>query len=175
MSGISDPRFPTVESLRSANGSLAVVSQGRGRDETARVGVSSSAQCKKAESALTEPKASPDAFVAGNARWALELPYRIDAAKETYWALDEKERDAILSRLPKNVKPEIMRFKGLGEMMPEQLKQTTLDPRRRRALKVTVPNALEAERVLGELMGKDAAARYRFITERAREADNLDV
>jgi DNA gyrase subunit B/topoisomerase-4 subunit B len=68
-----------------------------------------------------------------------------------------------------------MRFKGLGEMMPEQLKQTTLDPRRRRALKVTVPNALEAERVLGELMGKDAAARYRFITERARDADNLDL
>jgi len=101
--------------------------------------------------------------------------YRIDAAKETYWALDEKERDGILSRLPKNVKPEIMRFKGLGEMMPEQLKQTTLDPRRRRALKVTVPSALEAERVLSELMGKDAAARYRFITERAREADELDV
>jgi DNA gyrase/topoisomerase IV subunit B len=101
--------------------------------------------------------------------------YRIDAAKETYWALDEKERDAILAKLPKNVKPEIMRFKGLGEMMPEQLKQTTLDPRRRRALKVTVPSALEAERVLSELMGKDAAARYRFITERAREADEIDV
>jgi DNA gyrase/topoisomerase IV subunit B len=101
--------------------------------------------------------------------------YRIDAAKETYWALDEKERDAILSKIPKNVKPEIMRFKGLGEMMPDQLKQTTLDPRRRRALKVTVPSALEAERVLGELMGKDAGARYRFITERAREADELDV
>jgi hypothetical protein len=133
----------------------------------------SSAQCKKAESALTEPKASPDAFVAGNARWALELRYRIDAAKETHWALDERERDAILAKLPKNVKPEIMLFKGLGEMMPEQLKATTLDPRRRRALKVTVPNALEAERVLGELMGKDAALRYRFIMERAREADDL--
>src|SRR5213075_1612020 len=99
--------------------------------------------------------------------------YRIDAAKETHWALDDAERDALLARLPKNVKPEIMRFKGLGEMMPEQLKSTTLDPRRRRALKVTVPNVLEAERVLSELMGKDAAARYRFITERAREASDL--
>ncbi|MBP7677586.1 MAG: type IIA DNA topoisomerase subunit B [Thermoanaerobaculia bacterium] len=101
--------------------------------------------------------------------------YRIDAGKETYWALDDAERDAVFAKLPKNVKPELMRFKGLGEMMPEQLKATTLDPRRRRALKVTVPDVLEAERTLSDLMGKDASARYRFITERAREADNLDV
>jgi DNA gyrase subunit B len=101
--------------------------------------------------------------------------YRIDAAKETHWALDDAERDAILGKLPKNVKPEIMRFKGLGEMMPEQLRETTLDPRRRRAVKVTVPDVLEAERTLGELMGKDAGARYRFITERAKEADSLDL
>jgi DNA gyrase subunit B len=101
--------------------------------------------------------------------------YRIDAAKETHWALDDAERDAILGKLPKNVKPDIMRFKGLGEMMPEQLKETTLDPRRRRAVKVTVPDVLEAERTFGELMGKDAAARYRFIMERAREAENLDL
>jgi len=101
--------------------------------------------------------------------------YRIDAAKETYWALDERERDAILAKLPKNVKSEIMRFKGLGEMMPEQLKATTLDPSRRRALKVTVPSVLEVEKTLGELMGKDASLRYRFIMERARDADDLDV
>jgi DNA gyrase subunit B/topoisomerase-4 subunit B len=101
--------------------------------------------------------------------------YRIDAAKETHWALDERERDAILAKLPKNVKPEIMRFKGLGEMMPEQLKATTLDPQRRRALKVTVPSVLEAEKALGELMGKDASLRYKFIMERARDADDLDV
>ncbi len=101
--------------------------------------------------------------------------YRIDAAKETYWALDDAERDAILGKIPGNVKPEIMRFKGLGEMMPEQLRETTLDPRRRRALRVTVPDVLEAERTLGELMGKDAAARYRFITERAKDADDLDL
>ena len=100
--------------------------------------------------------------------------YRIDAGKETHWALDEAERDAVFAKLPKNVKPEVMRFKGLGEMMPEQLKATTLDPRRR-ALKVTVPDVLDAERTFSDLMGKDAGARYRFITERAREADALDV
>src|SRR5205823_4048014 len=54
--------------------------------------------------------------------------YRIDAAKDTHWALDDAERDRILAKLPKNVKPEISRFKGLGEMTAEELKATTLDP-----------------------------------------------
>ncbi|HEX7615713.1 MAG TPA: DNA topoisomerase IV subunit B [Thermoanaerobaculia bacterium] len=117
----------------------------------------------------------PKLVEAGHVYLAQPPLYRIDAAKETHWALDERERDAILAKLPKNVKPEIMRFKGLGEMMPEQLKATTLDPRRRRALKVTVPSVLEVEKTLGELMGKDASLRYRFIMERARDADDLDV
>ncbi len=117
----------------------------------------------------------PKLITEGHVYLAQPPLYRIDAGKETYWALDEAERDAIFAKLPKNVKPEVMRFKGLGEMMPEQLKATTLDPRRRRALKVTVPDVLDAERTFSDLMGKDAGARYRFITERAREADNLDV
>jgi DNA gyrase subunit B/topoisomerase-4 subunit B len=117
----------------------------------------------------------PKLILEGHVYLAQPPLYRIDAGKETYWALDERERDAIFAKLPKNVKPEVMRFKGLGEMMPEQLKATTLDPRRRRALKVTVPDVLEAERTFTDLMGKDPGARYRFITERAREADSLDV
>jgi DNA gyrase subunit B/topoisomerase-4 subunit B len=117
----------------------------------------------------------PKLILEGHVYLAQPPLYRIDAGKETYWALDERERDAVFAKLPKNVKPEVMRFKGLGEMMPEQLKATTLDPRRRRALKVTVPDVLEAERTFTDLMGKDASARYRFITERAREADSLDV
>ena len=117
----------------------------------------------------------PKLIQSGHVYLAQPPLYRIDAAQSTYWALDEAERDAILAKLPKNVKPDIMRFKGLGEMMPAQLRETTLDPARRRALKVTVPSVLEAEKVLGELMGKDPSARYRFITERAKEADSLDV
>ncbi len=117
----------------------------------------------------------PKLILEGHVYLAQPPLYRIDAGKETHWALDERERDAVFAKLPKNVKPEVMRFKGLGEMMPEQLKATTLDPRRRRALKVTVPDVLEAERTFTDLMGKDASARYRFITERAREADALDV
>ncbi|HVK66758.1 MAG TPA: DNA topoisomerase IV subunit B [Polyangium sp.] len=100
--------------------------------------------------------------------------FRIDAGKETHWALDEKERDRILVKLPKNHKPEISRFKGLGEMPAEDLKSTTLDPRRRRALRVIIEGELETDRILNELMGKDASARFRFIMDRAQSAE-IDV
>lgn len=100
--------------------------------------------------------------------------YRVDAGKETYWALDEKERDKILAALPKTAKPEISRFKGLGEMPAEDLRATTLDIRRRRALRVVIDGDLETDRVLNELMGKDPQARFRFIMERASNAE-LDV
>ena len=100
--------------------------------------------------------------------------FRIDAGKETYWALDEQERDRILTSLPKTVKPDISRFKGLGEMPAEDLKATTLDARRRRALRVVIEGELETDRILNELMGKDPQARFRFITERAQNAE-IDV
>jgi DNA gyrase subunit B len=110
----------------------------------------------------------------GNIYIALPPLFRIDAGKDTHWALDERERDRILAKLPKNVKPEISRFKGLGEMPAEDLKATTLDTRRRRALRVTIVDELETERVMSELMGKDAGARFRFIMDRASEAE-LDL
>jgi DNA gyrase subunit B len=100
--------------------------------------------------------------------------YRIDAAKETYWALDERERDRVLAKLGKNVKPDISRFKGLGEMPAEDLKATTLDIRRRRALRVVIEGDLETDRILNELMGKDPQARFRFIMDRAPNAE-IDV
>ncbi len=103
--------------------------------------------------------------------------YRIDAGKETHWALDDDDRDRILAELPGNVKPKISRFKGLGEMNPDELKETTMDPKRRRALRVVVPSDLEADSTLNELMGKDPAPRFEFIMEHApgAEADELDV
>ena len=101
--------------------------------------------------------------------------YRIDIGKETHWVLDDQKKDELLARLPKNGRAEIQRFKGLGEMMPQQLWATTLDPKRRVALKVTAVNKEETDRVLNELLGKDPSARFRFIMERAAEADNIDV
>ncbi|AUX23670.1 DNA gyrase subunit B [Sorangium cellulosum] len=100
--------------------------------------------------------------------------YRIDVAKETHWALDDAERDRILARLPKTAKADISRFKGLGEMPAEDLKATTLDIHRRRALRVVIEGEIETDRILNELMGKDAQARFRFIMERAPNAE-IDV
>jgi DNA gyrase/topoisomerase IV subunit B len=101
--------------------------------------------------------------------------YRIDAGKNTYWALDDDEKEKVLGKLPGNVKPDIQRFKGLGEMMPAVLKQTTLEPKKRTLLRVVVDDVEETDKLLGELMGKDTQARFRFIMERAAEADALDV
>ncbi len=102
--------------------------------------------------------------------------YRIDIGKETYWALDDAHRDAILKQHGNGrAKPEITRFKGLGEMTPQVLWQTTLNPRTRRLLRVEVTDPLQTDRVIADLMGKDASARFRFIMERAEEAQELDV
>jgi DNA gyrase subunit B/topoisomerase-4 subunit B len=76
--------------------------------------------------------------------------------------------------LPKNARPEIMRFKGLGEMQADELRRTTLDPATRRLLRVTVDNFEETDKVLTDLMGKDVEARFKFIMERAAQAD-LDL
>jgi DNA gyrase subunit B len=103
--------------------------------------------------------------------------YRIDIGKETHWALDDAQRDAILKANTKNGRgnPEITRFKGLGEMMPKVLWETTLNPKTRRLLRVEVTDHIVTDRVINELMGKDASARFRFIMDRADEAEELDV
>jgi DNA gyrase subunit B len=101
--------------------------------------------------------------------------YRIDVGKETFWALDEPQKEALLSSKTGRAKPEITRFKGLGEMMPKVLWETTLNPKTRRLLRVEVTDALVTDRIINELMGKDASARFRFIMEHAEDASELDV
>jgi DNA gyrase subunit B/topoisomerase-4 subunit B len=108
--------------------------------------------------------------------------YRVDVGKDTFWADDDDERDRIIAEAKRrrpNAKPNIQRFKGLGEMMPKTLYQTTLDPRHRRLLRVSIPEdqQLEAEKTIAGLMGKDASVRYDFIMENAylASSDELDV
>jgi len=109
---------------------------------------------------------------------ALPPLYRIDIGKETYWAADDADRDRLLKEKQKgNAKADITRFKGLGEMMAKTLWDTTLNPKTRRMLRVGIADALETDRIVSELMGKDASARFQFIMNRADEVGvgELDV
>ena len=105
--------------------------------------------------------------------------YRVDIGKETHWALDDTHRDKIISKTKTSRngrrKPDITRFKGLGEMMPKVLWTTTLDPKTRRLLRVEITDNIQTDRVINELMGKDPSARFRFIMDRANDALELDV
>src|SRR5262249_33156792 len=103
--------------------------------------------------------------------------YRIDVGKETQWARDDAHKEEILASLRANAKPEISRFKGLGEMDPPVLAQTTLDPRFRTLLQVSIESNLAADNTFVELLGKDAGHRYRFIMDSAAlaVAEELDV
>jgi DNA gyrase/topoisomerase IV subunit B len=104
--------------------------------------------------------------------------YRIDVGKQTMWALDDLHKERLLKSGAKgNAKPNITRFKGLGEMNPDTLKTTTLDPRSRQTLRVTVKDGdqLLTDQVISDLMGKDVAARFKMITENAADIGELDV
>jgi DNA gyrase subunit B len=117
----------------------------------------------------------PGLVKAGHVFLAQPPLYRIDIGKQVHWALDDEERDRIIADSPGNAKVEISRFKGLGEMTAEELRETTLDKTRRRALRVMIDGELEADRVFSELMGKDPAPRYQFIMERAPQAEAVEL
>ncbi len=117
----------------------------------------------------------PGLVRAGHVFLAQPPLYRLDIGKQVHWALDDEERDRIIADAPGNAKVEISRFKGLGEMTADELRETTLDKTRRRALRVTVDGELEADRVFSELMGKDPSARFEFIMERAPQAEALEL
>lgn len=105
--------------------------------------------------------------------------YRIEAGKKISWALDDYERDRILASIRGNAKPSVQRFKGLGEMPPATLKETTLDPSRRMLLQVAIPadREEETEKTFDELMGNDPKPRYEFLINASTlaAAEDLDV
>jgi DNA gyrase subunit B/topoisomerase-4 subunit B len=118
----------------------------------------------------------PQLITGGKVYLAQPPLYRIDIGKDTFWALDDAHRDRLLkAHTNGRGTPEITRFKGLGEMMPKVLWETTLSPKSRRLLRVDIADQLVTDRVINELMGKDASARFRFIMERAEDAQELDV
>ncbi len=101
--------------------------------------------------------------------------YRIDIGKDVHWAGSDEDKERILSQARARTKPMISRFKGLGEMFPRQLKETTLNPATRHLLKVELDDEHHTDRTFHDLMGKQTEARYKFLMANATQADNLDV
>ncbi|HFE44389.1 MAG TPA: DNA topoisomerase IV subunit B, partial [Nannocystis exedens] len=116
----------------------------------------------------------PELIRRGHVYLAQPPLYRVDIGKETIWVDSDESLQKLLNE-PRRGKPEIQRFKGLGEMMPETLRDTTLDPKRRQLIQVTIGDELATDQAIQSLMGKDASSRYAFIMERAPEAELLDI
>ena len=110
----------------------------------------------------------------------LALPplYRVSQGKKEKYAYDDNERDLIIDRMEKenkNTKVSIQRYKGLGEMNPEQLWNTTMDPETRTLMQVTAEREGDAIETFQDLMGSDVEARRTFIEKNAKFVVNLDV
>jgi topoisomerase-4 subunit B len=119
----------------------------------------------------------PDLIRAGKLYLALPPLYRLSHGGKTEYARDDAHKDELMGTLFKGKKPEISRFKGLGEMMPAQLKETTMDPKTRAMARISLPRAEETVETLVEtLMGRKPEGRFRFIQENAEFAtEDLDV
>jgi DNA gyrase subunit B len=100
--------------------------------------------------------------------------YKIQTGKEVRYAYSEEEKEKILKELKKS-SVSIQRYKGLGEMNPEELWETTMNPEKRVLIKVKIEDAKEADRTFDILMGKDVLPRKRFIHNFAKKVKNLDI
>ena len=111
--------------------------------------------------------------------------YKIVVGNKNFYAIDDEDKDRSLKREVKgNTRPDISRFKGLGEMSALQLKETTMDKNKRTLLRVVIPTpnteegkeeCFETRRQVERLMGKNPETRFKFIIERAKFVDDLDI
>ena len=118
----------------------------------------------------------PQLITGGHLYLAMPPLYRLAQGAKTIYARDDADRERLLkSEFRANAKVEISRFKGLGEMMPQQLKETTMRPGNRTLIQVQVTNGEEADDMVERLMGKKAELRFQFIQENAAFATSVDV
>jgi len=111
----------------------------------------------------------------GNLYIAQPPLYRIQVGKQRHYVYTEQERDEFLARLGTGRNATVSRYKGLGEMDPEELWETTMNPSTRTILQVTIEDAIKADETFTMLMGDEVAPRKRFIESHAQDVKNLDV
>ncbi len=115
-------------------------------------------------------------LIEGGHIYAAQPPlYSIKHGKTIKYVLDEKERDEYLSSLPENVKPEIGRMKGLGEMDPHELRSTTMGIESRVLKQIDLADAIQVDEIFQVLMGEEVEPRRKFIEENALNVVNLDI